>query len=63
VGAFGAAGSYSGVSPARKRPWRPDSAACGLDLGRLSRLLDSVKQDARCNDNHLGRLPGMIVVG
>jgi hypothetical protein len=25
--------------------------------------LDSVKQDVRCNDNHLGRLSGMIVVG
>jgi hypothetical protein len=25
--------------------------------------LDSVKQDVRCNDNHLGRSAGMIVVG
>lgn len=37
-------------------------------LGRVSpinfeRSLDSVKQDVRCNDNHLGRLVGMIVVG
>jgi hypothetical protein len=25
--------------------------------------VDSVKQDVRCNDNHLGRSVGMIVVG
>jgi len=29
----------------------------------LERLLDSVKQDLRCNDNHLVRWSGMIVVG
>jgi len=25
--------------------------------------VDSVKQEVRCNDNHLGRFVGMIVVG
>ena len=29
----------------------------------ISPNLDSVKQDVRCNDNHLGRLSGIIVVG
>jgi len=29
----------------------------------ICEYLDSVKQDGRLNDNHLGRLAGMIVAG
>ena len=34
-----------------------------IAIARQQTEMDSVKQEVRCNDNHLGRFVGMIVVG
>jgi len=50
-----------GGSQAIRKGADPACSSDGLEADKLG--VDSVKQEVRCNDNHLGRFVGMIVVG